>query len=159
MSMLSKGFSMLMLMSLVSTETGPSDEVTEILPWRITNGVEFTFPSNVILTDGEHVLIVEDLDAFTAHYTDVPEGTKIYQWASGNLSNGGEKIDLSIPGDKEWQRKRFYIRQDRVNYNDAGGWPMQADGYGKSLTRINQDQYGNDIINWQAAEPSPGTSQ
>jgi hypothetical protein len=35
-------------------------------------------------------------------------------------------------------------------------WPIEADGYGKSLTRIDPNLYGNDVINWCADEPSPG---
>jgi hypothetical protein len=35
-------------------------------------------------------------------------------------------------------------------------WPLQADGYGGSLTRIDPAAYGNDPANWQAATPTPG---
>jgi len=61
---------------------------------------------------------------------------------------------------------RQYIRIDRVNYSDGfhpddcpGGvdlWPTSADGGGKSLTRKVLTDYGNDVINWDANDPSPG---
>jgi hypothetical protein len=60
-----------------------------------------------------------------------------------------------------------YIRTDRINYSDGGHpedcpggvdlWPVQADGTGKSLRRINASLYGNDPNNWHANDPSPGS--
>jgi hypothetical protein len=35
-------------------------------------------------------------------------------------------------------------------------WPTGADGGGKSLSRKVSSDYGNDVANWKAAEPSPG---
>ena len=35
-------------------------------------------------------------------------------------------------------------------------WPGAADGDGKSLTRRVLSDYGNDVVNWDANEPSPG---
>ena len=77
------------------------------------------------------------------------------------LSNGGEKLDLSMPGDQE-AGVRYYIRVDRVNYS-AGShpvgddpWYISADGAGDSLDRIDDELYGNDVANWQAVSPSPG---
>ena len=39
---------------------------------------------------------------------------------------------------------------------DSDPWPVEPDGTGYSLSRINQAEYGNDPANWQAAIPSPG---
>ena len=61
---------------------------------------------------------------------------------------------------------RYYIRIDRVNYSDGSHpedfpsgvdpWPSGPDGSGDSLTRIVSSDYGNDVANWQGANPSPG---
>jgi hypothetical protein len=61
-----------------------------------------------------------------------------------------------MPGDTDAGGTRYYIRIDRVNYNDSADWPRAADGQGMSLTRTNAAQYGNDPINWQSATPTPG---
>jgi len=37
-------------------------------------------------------------------------------------------------------------------------WPTEADGLGKSLSRKDPNAYGNDVANWEAAEPSPGVA-
>jgi hypothetical protein len=33
-----------------------------------------------------------------------------------------------------------------------------ADGYGRSLSRIDPNDYGNDVANWKAILPSPGVA-
>ncbi|MHC4456616.1 MAG: hypothetical protein ACYS0I_05900, partial [Planctomycetota bacterium] len=84
------------------------------------------------------------------------------------LSNAGEKIQLSKPGEPEPDGTVPYIRVDRVNYSDGrhhedfhelgyDPWPTTPDGNGASLQRIDPCEYGNDVNNWLAAESSPGT--
>ena len=86
---------------------------------------------------------------------------------SGKLSNGGEKVELSMPGDVDTSGTRYYIRVDRVNYSDGTHaqdnpgyidlWPPEADGQGASITRANPALYGNDPNNWIPANPpTPG---
>ena len=84
----------------------------------------------------------------------------------GKLSNSGEKLQLSMPGDIDAAGERHYIRVDRVNYSDGSHhedapgsldlWPIQPDGGGKSLRRRSPADYTNDPENWTAAPPSPG---
>jgi hypothetical protein len=143
-------------------------------PWRFTDnpdnpGIEFFFPSEPIVTldSGEYLLLVEDLGAFRAKYN-IPGGIKVFEWSNGKLDNGGEKIQLSMPGDVDEQGLRQWIRVDRIRYSDGshpddfGGfdpWPIEADGAGLSLSRTYPALYGNDPNNWQAAAPSPGGEQ
>ena len=142
-------------------------------PWRFTDdpdnpGIEFFFPTDspVTLTPGEYLLLVSDWAALAARYS-VPAGVKVFEWAGGKLDNGGEKIQLSMPGDVDTDpSSRNWIRVDRVNYSDGSHpddtpgdtdpWPVEPDGLGHSLSRINPAEYGNDPVNWQAATPSPG---
>ena len=70
-----------------------------------------------------------------------------------------------MPGDIDNTGQRQYIRIDRVNYSDGSHpedcpagidlWPVEADGYGMSLTRKFFTDYGNDPDNWIASVPSP----
>jgi len=92
--------------------------------------------------------------AFAARYG-VPVGVEVLGPYDGRLDNGGEKLELSKPGDVD-EDGRHYIRIDRVVYNDGGDWPDSADGGGMSLERIDPTAYGNDPVNWQPATPSPG---
>ena len=95
---------------------------------------------------------------------DIPS-EKILGPFEGSLSNAGESLELSMPGEVDGLGDGFYIRVDRVNYSDGshpencpGGvdlWPSQADGGGYSLGRKALSGYGNDPDNWLAASPSP----
>jgi hypothetical protein len=136
-------------------------------PWKFTNGVEFTFPADVQVTipAGGYILVVKKPDAFSLRYPSVPADI-IFGPYDGSLDNAGESLELSMPGDVDIDGERQYIRIDRVNYSDGshpedcpGGvdlWPIDADGYGQSLTRKVPTDYGNDPENWVPAVPSPG---
>jgi len=140
----------------------------EGLPWKFTDGVDFTFPGSpgFTISAGGYAVIAKDLTAYMAEYGAPPFGVSILGPYSGSLSNGGEKLELSMPGDVDEYGTRYYIRADRVNYSDGshdsdvpGGvdlWPVEADGGGKSLTRTVPGDYGNDPANWTAEIPSPG---
>jgi hypothetical protein len=136
-------------------------------PWKFTDGIEFTFPTDnpVTIGDGGYLLVVKKPAAFSWRYSNVPVD-KILGPYEGNLSNAGESLELSMPGDVDKEGVRQYIRIDRVNYSDGshpencpGGvdlWPVEADGDGMALTRKVPSDYGNDPGNWTASAPSPG---
>jgi hypothetical protein len=141
-------------------------------PWRFTDdpdnpGIELLLPTDPPLTlaPGAYLVLAKDLTAFDAAYT-VPAGVTVLAWGAGRLANGTEKIQLSKPGDTDADGDRSWIRVDRVVYSDGAHpqdfaegidpWPIEADGQGSSLTRIDPDTYGNDPANWQAANSSPG---
>jgi hypothetical protein len=130
--------------------------------WKFTDGIDYTFPASpneVTITAGQSILIVKNPAAFSWRYPTVPS-SKIFGPYSGNLDNGGERLELGRPGD-EVAGVRYYIRVDRVDYSDGshpqdcpGGvdlWPTEADGGGSSLVRIDPNDYGNDPSNWQEA--------
>jgi hypothetical protein len=112
---------------------------------------------------GEYILLVRNLGAFWLEFGAVGGGIQVFEWGVGKLDNGGEKIQLSKPGD-EVDGTRYYIRVDRVNYSDGSHpvgedpWPTEADGAGSSLSRKILSDYGNDVTNWKAASPSPGAA-
>ncbi|MCH9022672.1 MAG: lamin tail domain-containing protein, partial [Planctomycetes bacterium] len=124
--------------------------------WRMTDGIDFTFPASpVTLNPNEVLLLVKNLAAFNSEFPSAPVGVQKYEWSSGSLSNGGERVQLAIPGDLELG-VRQYIRIDRVTYDDIAPWPTNPDGLGQSLERKVLSDYGNDVANWQGAAASPG---
>jgi len=137
-------------------------------PWKFTDAIDYNFPSppnEVTIAPGGRILVVKNPDAFAWRYPGVSPDI-VFGPYDGKLNNGGEKVQISMPGDED-AGTRYYIRVDRVGYSDGshpqdcpGGvdlWPVEADGAGKSLTRISTTLYGNDPNNWQAATPTPGT--
>ena len=136
-------------------------------PWKFTRGIDFTFPDDVPVTipSGGYLLVVKHPEAFVWRYPNVPAGT-VFGPYEGHLSNAGESVELSMPGDLDNNGRRCYIRVDRINYSDGSHpeacpgfvdfWPIEPDGFGLSLTRKSLTSYGNDPDNWIAGAPSPG---
>jgi len=136
-------------------------------PWKFTSGIEFTFlaDSPVTIPAGGYVLVVKKPEAFSWQHPDVPAGIILGPY-DGNLSNAGESLELSMPGDVDNEGVRQYVRVERINFSDGSHpencpgsidlWPTDTDGYGKSLTRRISTDYGNDPDNWFAALTSPG---
>ncbi|GAI27068.1 unnamed protein product, partial [marine sediment metagenome] len=130
-----------------------------------TGGIEYYFPPGTSLGNGEYLLLVKNLVAFKDEFGN-PSVTAL-EYVEGRLSNAGEKIQLSKPGDPE---PDFipYIRVDRVNYSDGSHpenfhelpddpWPTGPDGGGDSLHRAVLGDYGNDVGNWVSGTHSPGS--
>ena len=145
----------------------PDDDI--YVQWKFTDGIRYTFPPDKSIDD--YLYVVYDKAEFSTAYPGVPSG-KIFgpfenddEGEHTKLSNSGEDLELSKPGDKDEQTdERFYILVDRVEYSDGGHertgyidpWPTKPDGGGSALSRIDLDKYGNDPNNWEAANPSPG---
>ncbi|MHC4743072.1 MAG: hypothetical protein ACYS8Z_14240, partial [Planctomycetota bacterium] len=137
------------------------------LPWKFSEGIEYVFPDypdEVTIGAHDYIVVVRDVNAFTWRYPSVPAG-KIYGPYDGRLDNGGERLEISMPGDIDMFGRQYYIRIDRVTYSDGSHpanepgdtdpWPTEPDGAGKSLTRTVPELYGNDPNNWTAEPPNP----
>jgi hypothetical protein len=136
-------------------------------PWKFTDGIEFTFPADVpaIIPAGGYILIVKKPTAFLWRYPDVPTDI-IFGPYEGNLSNAGESLELSMPGDVDNEGICQYVRVERINFSDGSHpencpglidlWPTESDGQGRSLVRRVYTVYGNIPDNWIAASASPG---
>jgi hypothetical protein len=141
----------------------------KLTPWKFTDGIDYTFlaasPYATIRANG-YLMVVKNLAAFITRYGSMPGEVPVLDDYDGFLSNAGERLQIAMPGDVDEEGTRYYIRIDRVVYSDGshpedcpGGvdyWPTEADGLGKSLSRKDPNDYGNDVANWEAAAPSPG---
>ena len=144
-------------------------------PWRLADapdnpGLAFLFPADepATLAPGQYLLLVQDKLLSDVRYS-VAESVPVFEWGAGRLSNAGETVHLGRPGDLDAEGVRHWIPVDRVTFSDgahgedfADGidpWPVEADGFGSSLTRTAPDRYGNDPNNWQADIPSPGVTK
>jgi hypothetical protein len=137
--------------------------------WRLRDAVDFEFPQGVTLAPGGRVVVVgfdpatnaTALAAFRAKYgidTSVP----LYGPWRGRLANDSENVELYRPDEPEapgTPNAGFvpYLLADKVKYGDSLPWPAPADGHGQSLHRLVDANYGNDPVNWVAANPTPGT--
>lgn len=133
--------------------------------WKFTDGIEYTFPLGTSIPAHSYLIVAKDTTVFNAYYTSTPGGIQVLGPYDGQLDNGTEAVELSKPGD-EVGGIRNYIRKDCVNYSDGSHpvgedpWPTESDGTGDSLHQktpnLINNNYGNDVINWEADSPSPG---
>ncbi|HMO65522.1 MAG TPA: lamin tail domain-containing protein, partial [Verrucomicrobiota bacterium] len=135
--------------------------------WRVSAGVDFTFPPGVTLPAGGFAVLVRfnPADAaqaavFRANFG-VPDGVPLFGPFSGRLANEGEELRLERPDTPQGPGRPDagfvpYVPVDRVHYAPAAPWPAGAAGTGASLQRRQPGLYGNDPAHWLAAAPTPG---
>ncbi|MHC4575121.1 MAG: lamin tail domain-containing protein, partial [Planctomycetota bacterium] len=157
-------FEYIELYNITGSDVNLYDE--EGIPWKFSDGIEFAFPADANLPAHGYLLVVKDPAAFAWRYGGAPPGVQVFGSYDGKLSNSGEKLELSAPGDVDEFDTRYYIRVDRINYSDGSHpedcpgnvdlWPKAPDGGGQSLSRLFGHLYGNDPNNWGSKAPSPG---
>ena len=142
------------LKNLTSSEVRLYDPANPANTWQI-KGVGYVFRQGVTLLANETILITRgDPTQYRLTYG-IPVGIEIFGPYPGSLDNGGEKVTLIQPGEPDPITFEVpEIRIDRVNYDDS--WYPTTDGEGQSLTRKVLADYGNDIANWQGANPTGG---
>jgi len=134
--------------------------------WRIAGGIDYSFPSNMLLDAGERVLLVRfdpadpsAMAAFEERYGTVDPAVDMRGPYAGTLSDRGERVAVErpmpadnplLPGELAW------AIVDEVIYADQSPWPSSADGLGLSLQRVSAAGHGCDPSNWSDLPPTPG---
>ncbi len=118
--------------------------------WAFTRGIDFVFPTGVTLGAGEYMVVVNtDPATFrAAHF--VPANVQVFGPYTGSLDNGGERLELSRPGNPEPGGEAPMIANEHIRYNDVMPWPTTPDGNGPSLAKETQGGWGNEPGNWSA---------
>jgi len=119
-----------------------ADHTLDISNYRVTEGIDFTFPIGTDIHPGEYLVIAADPYAYST------QGTRVFGWENGRLSNSGEVIKL-VSSDGELL--------DQVSYSDASPWPLLPDGQGYSLSL--KDPYLDNSLpaNWTSSYLPGGT--
>lgn len=98
--------------------TNTGDVPVELEGYRMSQGVDFTFPA-YMLAEGASVVIAASSSELMTRF-----GIEALQWTEGGLSNSGETIELvDAQGNTV----------DMLTYDDSGDWTEMADGLGSSL--------------------------
>ena len=132
----------------VMTETSPGVFVPEVVTWRL-EGTGYEFPPSTTIPAYTYILVAKT----PATYSSAP--CTVYGPYDGKLDNGGEELEIQIPGDQEYGQDRYWIPIEKIDYDDEAPWP-DADGNGKSLDRDDINAYGRDYSNWSAVAPTAG---
>ncbi|HXJ72705.1 MAG TPA: immunoglobulin domain-containing protein, partial [Candidatus Dormibacteraeota bacterium] len=131
--------------------------------WRLRGGVNFNFPTGVILAGAEFILLLPFnptnaalVSAFRAKYG-VSSNVRLFGPYAGKLDNSRDDLKLEKPTTPLLEVVP-YVLMDEVEYSDSSPWPAGADGYGLSLQRTAADAYGNDPASWVAAIPNAASA-
>ena len=115
----------------------------DISGWSLADGIGYTLSPGTVIEGGGFLVVAKDpghpalsgISGVKGPYT-------------GNLSNSGETIDLV---------NRSGRLMDRLEYEDAGGWPVAADGAGATLAKRGPGLAAEDPRNWRASLRGGGT--
>ncbi len=110
------------------------------------SGVTYAFGNGTTLAAGARLVIASDVSP--GSFAIVYPGVVVTGYYVGSLNNGGERLALiDLTGNVITS----------VDYDDANGWPLAADGGGFSLENINLYGDPDDPANWRASAVSGGT--
>jgi hypothetical protein len=111
--------------------------------WSLAAGIDYTFPTGTVIPGGG-LIVIAKLPSH-ASLAGVPN---VFGPYLGNLSNGGETIDLLNPAGR---------LMDRLDYGDSGSWPAQPDGAGATLAKRRSGTAADNPANWRASLSAGGT--
>lgn len=128
--------------------------------WRLSAGVNYEFPTNLVVGAGEFVLVVSfdpstnkaAADRFKSVYSLDASVTLVGPW-TGALNNSGDHLQLLRPIAANGTNAQWIVASE-MTY--APGDQPAADGDGASLHLISLDRLSEDAGSWIAALPSPG---
>ncbi len=112
--------------------------------WSLDGSVAFAFAEGTVMPAGGFLVVAAD-PALLEDETGFADALGPYD---GRLSNGGERIDL---------RSNSGRLIDTVEYGDDDPWPVEADGSGLSLAKIDLDAASDHAENWTASAELGGT--
>ncbi|HXG46831.1 MAG TPA: Ig-like domain-containing protein, partial [Methylomirabilota bacterium] len=104
-----------------------STQLINLTGWRLTRGVDFTFP-NVSIRAGGYLVVAADTEAFRVLY---PNVTNVVGGWSGQLANSDEEIQLETASGEI---------VSTVHYATEGDWARRERGHGaQRITRITRE--------------------
>jgi hypothetical protein len=116
----------------------------DISNWALTRGVTYVFPEGTVARGGGFIVVAASPAALAA--------ASGYSGAhgpfGGRLDDSGERLEL---------RDLNGRLMDSVRYNDAGDWPVAADGSGASLAKLDPDLASAPAKSWTASLRVGGT--
>jgi hypothetical protein len=119
------------------------DRPLDLSYMRFDDGIDYKFDPGVILEPGEYLVLARDRYAFQERY-----GFDPFDEYDKQLGNAGERIALRDAYD------RTIIE---LTYSDAGGWPGDADGKGRSLVVNDPGGDPADPTTWRASMLNGGS--
>jgi hypothetical protein len=111
--------------------------------WSLADGIGYTFPNGTVIPGGGFFVVAK-----LPGHASLAGLPNVFGPYTGNLSNGGETIDLINPAGR---------LMDRLSYGDSGSWPVAADGAGATLAKRRPGTAAENPANWRASLNAGGT--
>ncbi len=121
----------------------------DLAGWKISDGINFTFPAPTLVPAGSHVIVAKDPARFLTLAPAVPAASVLGPF-SGALDKNGERIGLSMPGATPAAPMR------RVDEVVAPAVPDTHAGH--TMERISVLRDGLAANNWRPTAQTAGTS-
>lgn len=119
-----------------------SDVALDVAGWRITGGIDYTFPGGTSIAPGGFIVVAQDPTALAARFS----GAVALGPYSGRLSSSGDTLIL---------RDQQGRRRDEVAYGRGYPWPTGGGDSGYSIELLNPSLDGKQAGNWRLSSPTP----
>ena len=143
-----------------------SSNAVPLAGWKLSGGIEFTFPSGLSLEPSSHLVVARNPDRLASIESYGLKRESIAGPWIGKLGNSRDSILLLDPTERV---------VDRVEYRSGFPWPTSANALGadeewvgtrradflyrgRSLERVSTSHPSNDPANWIASPLHPGPS-
>ncbi|HYV32654.1 MAG TPA: lamin tail domain-containing protein, partial [Candidatus Binatia bacterium] len=122
--------------------------------WAFTSGIDYTFPSNVVLAANNYLVVAKNVSRLLTNYANL-NSNNTYGNYKGTLGNNGDRVALGMPDFNittnclgQVKTNDVYVVVDEVTYGTGGNWPKWADGGGSSLELIDPRSNHRQAHNW-----------
>ncbi|MEL6106319.1 MAG: lamin tail domain-containing protein, partial [Planctomycetota bacterium] len=141
-----------------------SDQVVDLQNWKLSGEAEFEFQVETALGPGEALTLVSfdpsdstKVEAFRTHYS-INENIALVGPFAGSMNNSYGVLKLQAPDDPPSDEPTLIpkVTVDEVFYGDLSPWPVEGDGGGASLQRLDATTLGMFWGSWNAETPTPG---
>ena len=128
--------------------------ILSLAGWRFVHGIDFNFPSNVVLPAGGYLVVARNRTNLLAHYAQLNDGNTVGDF-DGSLRNEGERLTLarqevaiSLDDPSHATTNLIEVVVDEVEYGHGGSWGHWSDGGGSSLELIDARADNRRASNW-----------
>jgi hypothetical protein len=115
----------------------------DVSGWSLADGVGFTFPEGTVIAGGGFLVVAK-----SPGHPSLAGVSGVLGPFTGNLSNGGETLDL---------KSRTGRLMDRISYSDNAPWPLAADGAGATLAKRDPGGIAAEPSHWRASSQAGGS--
>lgn len=137
-----------------------SAAAVDLSGWKLSDGVDFTFPPNTTLASGGFIVVARDEVHLRGIYNNLTPANTVGNF-NGSLSHGGERLALTRPDIIQTTNNagaptilHSFVLVDEVKFGDGGRWGKWSDGGGSSLELIDPQSDNDFASNWADSDES-----